>query len=140
MSARIALAAEKGCDAVDADNVDAHSNETGLDLVAADQLEYNRWLAATAHDQGLAIGLKNDVDQVEALESDFDFAINTSCFVFSECDVYARFVSAGKAVFQVEFGGESRATEVCALANARDFSTLVKNEELDAFRIDCLTR
>ena len=36
-------------------------------LTAADQLDYNRFLAEQAHQRGLAIGLKNDLDQVASL-------------------------------------------------------------------------
>ena len=42
---------------------------TGFALTAADQLAYNRFLAATAHALGLAIGLKNDVGQTASLVS-----------------------------------------------------------------------
>ena len=42
---RLDLAAAKGCDAVDPDNVDGYANPTGFDLTGDDQLAFNRWLA-----------------------------------------------------------------------------------------------
>ena len=39
-----------------------------------------------AHARGLSIGLKNDLDQVAALEPDFDWALNEQCFQYDECD------------------------------------------------------
>ena len=59
----------KGYPAVDPDNVDGFANPTGFDLTAKNQLEYNTFLATTAHALGLAVGLKNDVAQTEALVS-----------------------------------------------------------------------
>lgn len=79
MSRRLDIAVQKGCDAIDADNVDAHENDTGFAISAADQLAYNRMLGEESHKRGLSIGLKNDLPQVKDLVSDFDFAINESC-------------------------------------------------------------
>jgi hypothetical protein len=66
----------KGFVAIDPDNVDGYINENGIGFTAADQLAYNRWLAAAGHELGLAVGLKNDVAQVADLAGDFDFFVN----------------------------------------------------------------
>jgi hypothetical protein len=65
----------KGFIAVDPDNVDGYTNDNGFDLTAADQLDFNKWLAATAHGLGMAVGLKNDPGQVAELEPYFDFFV-----------------------------------------------------------------
>ena len=137
MKARLDLAAAKGCDGVEPDNVDGYQNSPGFPLTAATQLDYNRFLAAEAHARGLSIGLKNDLDQIPQLVGDFDWALNEQCFEYDECDTLAPFIAAGKAVFQVEYGTQSRASAVCSDANARNFDTLVKNLDLDAARISC---
>ncbi len=49
MQKRMDLAARKGCDAVDPDNVDGYTAATGFPLTAADQASYNRFLATQAH-------------------------------------------------------------------------------------------
>jgi hypothetical protein len=67
MAARMDICADKGFDAVEPDNVDGYSNDTGFPLSAADQLAYNRMIADLAHERGLAVGLKNDLDQVDDL-------------------------------------------------------------------------
>ena len=64
MQKRLDLAVSKGCDAVDPDNVDGYTNESGFPLTASHQLSYDKFLASEAHKRGLAIGLKNDLDQV----------------------------------------------------------------------------
>ncbi len=76
MAARFDMCRDKGFDAVEADLVDGYARDSGFPLTAADQLTYNRMLADLAHERGLSIGLKNDLDQVADLVDHFDFAIN----------------------------------------------------------------
>ncbi len=128
MEARLDLAAEKGCDGVEPDNVDGYANDTDLPIDADDQLAYNRWLAGEAHARGLSVGLKNDLDQVEVLVDDFDWALNEQCFEFDECDLLAPFVDARKAVFGVEYTGDP--AEYCPAAVAAGFSWLTKSLDL----------
>jgi hypothetical protein len=77
--AQLDLASERNCDGVVPDNVDGFANDTGFDLSASDQLAFNRFIAAEAHERNLATGLKNDLDQVADLVDEFDFAVNEQC-------------------------------------------------------------
>jgi len=137
MKARLDLAADKHCDGVEPDNVDGFDNDPGFALTGATQLDYNRFLATEAHARALSIGLKNDLAQIPDLVASFEWALNEQCFEFDECDTLAPFIAAGKAVFQVEYGGQTRANAICDDANALDFDTLVKRLDLDAVRIAC---
>ncbi|KAJ3041515.1 hypothetical protein HDV00_009311 [Rhizophlyctis rosea] len=103
MIARIDLAKEKGCVAVDPDNVDEYQNDNGLNITAADQLDYNRFLANEADKRGLACGLKNDPDQVPELVNSHDFVIAEQCLEFDECAAYTPFIQHDKAVFAIEY-------------------------------------
>jgi hypothetical protein len=138
--ARIALAAQKHCDGIEADDVDSRSNNPGFPITTADQEGFIRTLAAEAHARGLAYGLKNDLDEIADLVSISDFAINEECFQYTECDLLAPFVSAQKAVFQVEYTDGNLATKgatFCDSANAQNFDSLVKHLDLDAPRFSC---
>ncbi len=135
LSARMDLAAAKGCDGVDPDNVDGHTNTTGFPLTAADQLAFNRWVAAEAHASDLAVGLKNDVVQAAALVADFDFAVNESCHRYRECGLLDPFRAAGKAVLGIEYGLDP--ASFCPDARAAGDSFLLKNRSLDAARTAC---
>jgi hypothetical protein len=135
MAARFTECADKGFDAVEADNVDGYENDSGFPLTAADQLTYNRMLAALAHDDHLAIGLKNDVDQVRDLLPDFDFAVDEQCVEYAECDQLAPFTAAGKAVFHVEY--TLPLAEFCPQTAPLHFSSMKKNTALDAPRWPC---
>lgn len=142
MEGRLDLAVDKNCDAVEPDNVDGYTNDTGFDLNGGDQLDYNSWLAAEAHARGLSIGLKNDVDQVDALEPLFDWALNEECMSYQECETTSPFISAGKAVFHVEYvdsqgQGQGLADEVCPASASLGFSTLIKEWDLTPWRIAC---
>ncbi len=128
MRSRLDLAVAKGCDGVEPDNVDGYTNNTGFPLTASDQLVFNRWLATEAHARGLSIGLKNDVDQIVELEPWFDWAINEQCAEYNECDQMTPFIDAGKAVFGVEYSGNS--ASFCPGINALNFDWLIKDIEL----------
>ncbi len=134
MAARMDECKAKGFDAVDPDNVDGYANDTGFPIQAADQLAYNRMLASLAHERGLAVGLKNDVGQVDQLVADFDFAVNEECVHYAECGKVRPFVDAGKPVFHVEYTTPKRA---CDAPDAAGFSTIVKKLALGAWRRTC---
>lgn len=128
MAARLDLAVQKGCDAVEPDNIDGYSNRTNFDLSYEDQILYNRLLADLAHERGLAIALKNDLGQVQDLVNDFDFAINESCFTYNECDLLLPFIESDKAVLGVEY--EMSTSDFCAEANAMHMSFMKKDWDL----------
>jgi hypothetical protein len=103
IDARVNKCAAAGFDAVEFDNVDGYTNNTGFPLSAADQLTFNEDLASYAHGQGLSVGLKNDLDQLGQLQNIFDFAINEQCAQYHECAAYGGWSAAGKAVVEVEY-------------------------------------
>ena len=137
MSRRIALAAAKGCDGVDPDNVDGFQNATGLGLTQGDALRFLRFLATEAHGQGLKIGLKNSLDLVPALVGIMDFAVNEQCLVYRECAALAPFVDDGKPVLHIEYATPRKARGVCAQSAGSGFITIVKRFSLDHRGVVC---
>ncbi len=142
MRARLDLAVKKRCDGVEPDNVDGYDNETGFDLRAADQLDFNSFLADEAHKRGLSVGLKNAGDLAQKLEPRFDWALNEECAAKGECGKYRTFLGAGKQVFHVEYvdrmaDAPRRLAAVCARADTQGFSTLVKLKLLGPERAAC---
>lgn len=141
--ARLDLAARKGFDGVEPDNVDGYANDSGFNLTSADQLAFNRFIANAAHERGLSVGLKNDLDQIRELVEYFDFAVNEQCHEFDECEQLQPFIDAGKPVFNAEyqsrFATSAAARDaLCADAISRGFRTLVLPLDLDdAFRFSC---
>ena len=144
MQKRLDLAVERGCVGVEPDNMDGYANDTGFDLTADDQLDYNRFIATEARDRGLAVGLKNTLELIPALVDHFDFAVNEQCVEYDECDLLSPFIEAGKAVLTVEYrlkyrDDPSELASLCAAAESRQFSTVMLPLALDdSFRVSCL--
>ncbi|MFD8148469.1 endo alpha-1,4 polygalactosaminidase [Streptomyces sp. NPDC059708] len=135
MAKRFDMCREKGFDAVEPDNMDGYKNKTGFPLTAADQLTYNRLIARLAHDRGMSVGLKNDLDQIPQLVGDFDFAVNEQCAQYEECDSLTPFIKAGKAVFHVEY--ERSTDEFCDRSKELKLSSMEKKYGLGAWRKPC---
>lgn len=135
MEKRLDLASRKGCDGVEPDNVDGYNNNTGFPLTYEDQIRYNTWLSIHAHQRGLSIGLKNDLDQIGGLLPFYDWTLNEECNFYGECDLLAPFVQSGKAVFGVEY--ELEISDFCPQMNALDFDFIKKRWVLDAWREPC---
>jgi hypothetical protein len=144
MLQRLDRAVARKCDGVEPDNVDGFSNKNGLGLGPGDQLSYNQFLATEAHRRGLAVGLKNDVGQIPALVSSFDFAVNEQCNEYDECDKLRPFTSAGKPIFNAEYQQKYQSNvagardSLCKASRAAKIRTLVLPTALnDKFRFTC---
>jgi hypothetical protein len=146
MTQRLDLAAAKGCDAVEPDNVQGYMENTGFELSADDQLAYNRFIANQARSRGLGVALKNDLEQVDELVDYFDFSINEQCFQYNECDQLMPFIRAGKPVLHAEYPAhnddltldDESIARLCSAAEKRRFSTLILPVNLDdSLRFAC---
>ena len=143
MKARLDIAQQKGCDGVEADNVDGYTNNTGFALSGDDQLLYNTFLATEAHKRGLAIALKNDLDQITTLEPYFDLIINEQCHQYDECDLLRPFITANKPVFIAEYASKyktdtAQCDAMCSASRAEGFKTLILAMDLDgSYRDSC---
>jgi hypothetical protein len=135
MEKRMDLAVSRKCDALDLDNVDGYANKNGVGLTYADSLKYNQALAAAAHKRGLAVGLKNDLDQIKELVDLFDFSVNEECFQYNECEMLVPFIKAGKPVFGIEY--QSATSSFCSKANSMNLDFLKKQLDLGAKRESC---
>ncbi|MCJ1327278.1 hypothetical protein MMC10_003946 [Thelotrema lepadinum] len=146
MSARLQMAAQKNCDGVDPDNMDAYNNGGGgLGLTQDDAVDYALFLASTASSLGLSIGLKNAGEIVPRVVQAMQWSVNEQCIQYEECDLYAPFIRAEKPVFNVEYPkgdtsndksiDSTKLSKICNQeANDSDgFSTIVKNLNLDAW-------
>lgn len=135
MAKRFDLCRAKGFDAVEADLVDGYTETTGFPLTGADQIAYDRLIAALVHARGMSVGLKNDLGQIPALLPYFDFAVDEQCAQYHECRLLLPFVRAGKAVLHVEYALPPG--RFCAQTTALGFSSLQKHPDLGAWRRAC---
>jgi hypothetical protein len=128
MNARLDMCRSKGFDAVELDNMDGYTNDTGFPLTSAQQAGYDAYLANGARQRGLSAVMKNDVDQVSTLLPYFDMALNEECNRYGECGLLKQFVEAGKPVFNAEYASS---TGFCAADNAANFNGLNLSIDLD---------
>lgn len=140
MTQRLDLAKSKGCDGIEADNVDGYDNETGLDLSEEDAVDFLVWMAKQSKSRGLKIALKNAGSLVETLAPVFDMSVSEQCFEYENCADYEPFLEADKPVFNAEYAKKyvNNSTAICAQSNDMGMSTLVLPLDLNnGFRITC---
>ncbi|KAJ4329315.1 hypothetical protein N0V84_000210 [Fusarium piperis] len=141
---RIEYAADKGCDAIDPDNVDGFQNKNGLDLTSNDAVSFVKFLADTASSFNMSTGLKNAGDIIPDVISDVHFSVNEQCVEFGECETFAEFVENKKPVFHIEYPkgtpnkvSSKDSSEICSqkgkAAGAKDFSTVIKTMDLNGW-------
>ena len=141
MQARARICQSKGFDAIEWDNIDGYSNDTGFNksdnagsyITAQDQITYDTDLASIAHGLGLSAAFKNDLNQASTLGPQFDFAIDEQCFQYKECsyDINA-FIAHNKAVFEVEYNRiREPFPSFCPAANADKLSSVFADVNLD---------
>jgi hypothetical protein len=116
MEKRFQMCREKGFDAVEPDNMDGFSNQSGFPLSAQDQLTFDEWVASAVHSLGLAVFQKNDPEQVAQLQPAFDGALTEQCNQFHECSSFQPYLAAGKPVINAEYRLSLR--RFCAADNA----------------------
>ena len=90
MKKRIERYANKGCMAIELDNTDCYTNmcvsgKSESQILSATE-KYVKWLADTAHSNGMAIGFKNSQRLIPKLKNNVEFFVNEECIqVGSAC-------------------------------------------------------
>ena len=134
MQARLDQCAAKGFDAVEPDNLMVYTEDTGFPISYEANIRYARWLAEEAHRRGLAIGQKNGPQMVKDLVGLYDFAITEEAFYYDFAEDFLPYIEAGKAVFDAEYTDtDVDWEEACRRSRELQFSTILKNRELDAW-------
>jgi len=132
---RIQVAIDNKCDAIEVDNMDGYQikdvKQWSNPLTPEDTVKYAKWLAQTAHELGISIGLKNIAGLLPQVGEYFDFAVNESCVNYkNECSLYKDFVSSGKAVFAITYGDVNDKLEtMCRELNGLGFSMIMKKTQ-----------
>ncbi|MFN8467018.1 MAG: endo alpha-1,4 polygalactosaminidase [Caldilineaceae bacterium] len=105
----------KGFDAVEPDETEVWSNNSGFSITKAQNNAYNMMIAELAHKYGLSVGLKGNTTEAPDLVSYFDWTLNEECWQYKECDyLYNSFIKANKAVFNVEYSTNPNCTQANA--------------------------
>jgi hypothetical protein len=137
MEARIAHAREIGCIGIDANYIELWYQDTGFYISYGDQINFSRWLADTAHNYGLSIGLHSAPYQLSDLVGWYDFGIADNCLDSGDCEAYTPFISAGKPVFDIEYNKMSSEVDICHASRELGFNTIIKGYGDDTTFVDC---
>lgn len=142
--ARFDLASAKGCDGVDVGRLRGYTVRSGFPLSQSTQIDFNSFLARSAHAHGLSVGLHNDVAQTRALARYFDFAVNERCHENNLCSAYKPFIDTDKPVFNIEYSSRyllnigGAFDNLCRTALLEQMQTAVLPTSLSgAFRFGC---
>jgi hypothetical protein len=131
MQKRMKEAKEFGCSAIDVDNIDGYTNDSGFPLTENDQISYNVDLANFSHSLGMQIGLKNALKMANKMTPYYDFAINEQCQEYKECHYYDEsFVKSKKPVFHIEYKEKN-------CKNYKGLNTQLKKLSLNEFVKSC---
>lgn len=142
MYPRFQAAFERGCHAVELDNIDCFQNsdcykKLGLSsaLARTYQVAYNQWQLDVAHGLGLSVAMKNALDLVQEMGGQYDMAVNEQCLQYDECDMLQSFTASDKLVAHVEYEGTSSgvcrgdsAIRVSPRGKARSGATLMQSK------------
>jgi len=133
---RMDVARSIGCDGIEPDQNNPIGNNPGFPITTVDQTSWYLQVAAEAHARHLSVGMKNGMESINAATVNaFDWALNEECFQYNECGTLLPFVRAGKAVFQTEYQGNL--ASFCPVARQDGFSSMLKDLNLDAWRVAC---
>jgi Glycoside-hydrolase family GH114 len=144
LAQRIDDCAIEGQDAVEPDDLDGYDNpsETGAPgggwgLTQADSAGFERWLAYTAHSDGLAIFQKNDPADASVDEPLFDGMIIEECNVYNDPCAGSGgdatpYLAAGKPVLNAEYTQDGETTaKFCAADTAAGIIGALFDVDLD---------
>lgn len=128
-------------------------NRTGkvFTLDQAKSIAFVQNMAKVAHDNSIAIGLKNAIEILPSVQGVVEFAVNEQCVAQKECSSYNSFVQT-KPVFHIEYlSGASNShtpisntttqctrynegtTERPNFVDITNLSTVIKNMDLDGW-------
>jgi len=141
MRARLDMIKAKGFDAVEPDNMDSYTNDTGFDISEQDVIKYCKWLANEAHSRGLSIGQKNATELSDQLVDYFDWILLEDAFAENFQNEAQIYITNNKAVFATEYTDEMSENNflniVCSEASSLKYTAILKERDLNSFIVDC---
>ena len=132
LNARFKMCKDKGFDALEPDNLQNDENVSGGRITKQQQIDFNGWVADSAHRYGLAVFQKNGPDNVllkdrtgKMMVEKFDGILNEQCQEFNECAALAEYPKRGKLALNVEYN--SGITLDCTLSNKLLINSIKKD-------------
>ncbi|TLV03854.1 endo alpha-1,4 polygalactosaminidase [Dyadobacter luticola] len=141
LNSRFNMIIQKGFDAIEPDNLDSYSNETGFPISESDTRKYCDFLITMAHKNGLGIGQKNVPELAPEFSAKFDWALTEDAFDQGWQQDMQVFITKDKPVFAVEYtdmmSQKAFSTNVCPKAKSLRFDAIIKKRDLDKWTGRC---
>lgn len=132
MAKRLDVCRQKGCDAVEPDNMDVFEASSGFPLTRADGVNYSLWLAMQSHQRGMAIVQKNASSIVADIRASYDGALTEDCHADGWCADMQPYLDNNQPVFACEYKSDVFSA-ACTWGKAKKFSFILKKEDLGAW-------
>jgi endo-alpha-1,4-polygalactosaminidase (GH114 family) len=141
LNSRFKMIITKGFDAIEPDNLDSYSNETGFDISIEDTKKYSDFLISLAHQNGLGIGQKNVPELAVGFSPKFDWILTEDAFFQGWEDDVKPYILANKPVFSVEYTDETSQVTFentfCPKAKLLKYNVILKHRDLDKWVYQC---
>ncbi|AMQ01847.1 hypothetical protein AY601_5033 [Pedobacter cryoconitis] len=141
LNSRIDRIISKGFDAIEPDNLDSYSNETGFDISINDTKLYCDFLIKLAHDKGLGIGQKNVPELSAEYSKKFDWVLTEDAFDQKWENDVKPYIAQNKPVFAVEYTDRTSQSTftntICPKAKNLKYSAILKKRELNKWVFTC---
>ncbi|KAI9549689.1 hypothetical protein GHT06_003875 [Daphnia sinensis] len=108
MRERVCRAKAMGCDGIEFDNIDCYVRPSKCEGTRLDQIEYIRWLGATARAHGLRVGCKNVGPIIQGVRDTCDFYVAENC---GRCPDYDQ--DSSKLLFIVNYNQPCDGAALC---------------------------
>lgn len=138
MTQRFQRCADLGFAAIEPDNSDVHSNDSGFPIRPGDMAGYLKELAGVAHGMGLAFGQKNAPDLTPDLSRFSDFAVAENCVQDGWCAALSGYIKSNRPVFDAEYGTTPASRRrICKATDGQRLSIIFKRQDLGVWRRGC---
>jgi uncharacterized protein (TIGR01370 family) len=131
MAKRLDTCKTKGFDAVEPDNMDVFSSNSGFPLTQADGVDYAKWLATGCHNRGMAIVQKNASEITASIRPVYDGALTEDCYDGNWCADMQAYLDANQPVFACEYNA-SIFNAACKWGKPKKYSFILKDLDLTA--------
>ncbi|SDL96765.1 endo alpha-1,4 polygalactosaminidase [Pedobacter antarcticus] len=141
LNSRINMILKKGFDAIEPDDLDSYSNETGFKITLNDTKLYCDYLIKLAHENGLGIGQKNVQELSVEYSTKFDWVLTEDAFDQGWLKDVKSYIDLNKPVFVVEYtdkiSEKTFADEVCPASQILKYTAVLKHRNLDKWVFKC---
>lgn len=133
LTKRFQMCKDKGFEALEPDNLQNDENVLGGKITLQQQIDFNGWVADTAHSIGLAVFQKNGPDKIllrdrtgSRMLDKFDGILNEECQQYDECLPLAEYSKIGKLALNVEY----KTTIKCTIYDTLKVSAMQRDLDL----------